>query len=98
MSKPDPNIDRLYKQRFEGWEAPYEPGEAGDVFSKVQQQLPQSGSGSGTGGDGGASAAGSGAKGLLGGMQGWFLSGIAALILTTGAGYFLMTGDPDNTL
>jgi gliding motility-associated-like protein len=97
MSKPDPNIDRLYKQRFEGWEAPYEPGEAGDVFSKVQQQLPQSGSGSGTGGDGGASAAGSGAKGLLGGMQGWFLSGIAAVILTTGAGYFLMTGDPDNT-
>ena len=95
MSKPDPNIDRLYKQRFEDWEAPYEPGEAGEVFSQVQQQLPQSGSGSGTGGDGGASAAGSGAKGLLGGLQGWFLSGIAALVLTTGAGYFLMFDNPD---
>lgn len=94
MSKPEPRIDRLFKQRFKSWEAPHEPGEVNDVFNRVQNQLPGNGGSAGSGAESGSSAATSGAKGFFGGMQGWLISGISALVIGTGAAYFISQESP----
>lgn len=89
MSNHKLDIDRLYRKSFDSWEAPHDPGEAHEVFDKVQQNLPDSGSNFGNTGDGGSSVVTSGSKGLIGGAKTWIITGISGIILSTGVGYFL---------
>lgn len=95
MSNQKPDIDRLFRQRFDDWEAPHDAGEAHEVFNQVQQNLAQPGNGSpSTGGDGGGFIS-SGAKSLLGGAKGWLISGVTALMISGGAGYLFYAGDEE---
>ncbi len=89
MSKVKQAIDRLYRRRFEQWEAPYEPGEAQSVFEQVQQQMGQPGNSasSSSGPQSGGGSVGSGFKGLVSGMKGWLITGATALVVGGGVGY-----------
>ena len=92
MSNRNANIDKLFKNRFESWEAPYDPSELQQSFEQVSKQQMQnglegqSGGGSGTGSGG---AAGSGMKGLFTGIKGWVIGGMSAVIIGAGAGYWI---------
>jgi gliding motility-associated-like protein len=97
MSKQNPDIDRLFRQRFDDWEAPHDPGEAHEVFNQVQQNLAQPGSGGSSTGSDGGTFMGSGAKGLLGGVKGWLITGVTALMISGGAGYLFYTSEDTTT-